>query len=374
MHGTHALLAAAFLDDHLPPALLHPGPLGLRWWQWLALPLAALLALSLGWVAGWVTRRVLGHVAARTEATWDDLLVARLSPAIALFWALVVASVLRPLLALEGGADDVLGRGLKAGFYLAVFWGAFRAIDVAFGVLAEAPATRANPGLLGLVPLLRKIAKVAALALGLVAVLNELGFQVASLLAGLGLGGLAVALAAQKTVENLIGSLAIGVDQPFRVGDFIAVEGAMGTVEAVGMRSTRIRTLDRTLVTVPNGKLADMRVESFAARDRYRLNVTLALVYATRAAQLREVLEGLRAVLRAHPALGPEAPVVRFADLGDTALRIEVMAWLEAASFDDFAALRGELYLAFMEVVERAGASFAFPTQTVHVASLPRER
>ncbi len=372
MHLAPPLLAAAsFLEEHLPQALLRQGPLGLQWWQWLALPLAALLALALGWLAGWGSRRLLGHLAARTETTWDDLLLERLASPITLFCALVVASALRPALGLTGGLDDAAGRALKAGFFLAVFWGAFRAIDVAFGVLAEAPRTRTNPGLLGLVPLLRKSAKVAALALGLVAVLTELGFQVTSLLAGLGIGGLAVALAAQKTVENLIGSVAIGVDQPFRVGDYVAVDGTQGTVEAVGMRSTRIRTLDRTLVTLPNGKLADMRVESFAARDRFRLNVVLALTYSTSAAQLRQVMAEVRAALQAHPALGPEAPVVRFADLGDSALRIEVMAWLQAPDFNAFAEHRGELYLRFMEIVERAGAGFAFPTQTVHVASLP---
>jgi MscS family membrane protein len=364
-------LAALYLEDHLPPALLRPGPLGLHWWQWLALPLAAGLALALGWLAGRLTRRALGQVAARTAATWDDLLIVRLGPPITLLWALLAASALRPALGLEGGLEEGLGRTLRAGFFLAVFWGAFRAIDVAFGVLAEAPSTRSNAGLVGLVPLLRKSAKVAALGLGLVAVLTELGFQVTSLLAGLGLGGLAVALAAQKTVENLIGSLAIGVDQPFRVGDFVAVDGATGTVEAVGMRSTRLRTLDRTLVTIPNGKLADMRVESFAGRDRFRLAVNLSLLYATTAAQMRQVLREVEAELKAHPALGPEAPVVRFADLGDSGLQVEVMAWLRAPDFDAFCALRGELYLRFMEIVERAGTGFAFPTRTVHVASLP---
>lgn len=125
-------------------------------------------------------------------------------------------------------------------------------------------------------------------------------------------------------------------------------------------------------MTLPNGKLADMRVESFAARDRFRLNVVLGLTYSTSAAQLRAIMEEVRGVLRAHPALGPEAPVVRFADLGDSALRIEVMAWLRADDFNAFCDLRGELYLAFMEIVERHGAGFAFPTRTVHVATLPR--
>lgn len=361
----------SFLEDHLPPVLFQRGPRGLRWWQWLALPLAALLSLALGGLLSWGTRRVLLHLTRRTSNGWDDLLVARTGPPVTLLWGLLVASTLRPALALDGPFHDAVGRGLKAGFFLAVFWGAFRAIDVAFGVMAEAPAAQANPGLRGLVPLLRKIAKVSALALGVVAVLNELGFQVSSLLAGLGIGGLAVALAAQKTVENLIGSLTIGVDQPFRVGDFVLVEGTLGTVETVGMRSTRIRTLDRTLVTLPNGKLADMRIESFAARDRFRLFVTLGLVYSTTSAQMRQVMAGVRDVLQAHPTLGPEGPVVRFANLGASSLEVEVMAWLTARDFNDFCDQRGELYLRFMEVVERAGSSIAFPTQTLHVASVP---
>jgi MscS family membrane protein len=361
-----------FLERHLPPALRGPGPGGLRWWQWLALPLAALLALALGWLAGWLTRRVLGRLARRTETRWDDRLVERLGPPITLFWALAAASALRPVLALEGASDGALQRGLMSGFFLAAFWGAFRAIDVAFRALAEAPAARGSSGLVGLLPLLRKIAKVAALALGTVAVLGQLGFQVTSLLAGLGLGGLAVALAAQKTVENLIGSLAIGVDQPFRVGDFVQVEGTQGTVETVGMRSTRIRTLDRTLVTIPNGKLADMRIESFTARDRYRLALTLGLTYSTTAAQLRSVLRAVEAELLAHPARGPEAPLVRLAGLGASSLEVEVMAWLVAPDFDGFARARGELYLRFLEILEAAGAGLAFPTRTLHVASLPK--
>ncbi|MBK9516759.1 MAG: mechanosensitive ion channel [Anaeromyxobacter sp.] len=363
--------APSFLAGLLPAPLLGVGPRGLLWWQWVALPLAAVLALALGWVLAWLTRRALGQVASRTQSTWDDLLLARLAQPVTLFWALVVASGLRPALALDAAFDDALGRGVKAGFFLAVFWGAFRAIDVAFGVLAEAPTTRSNPGLHGLVPLLRKSAKAAALALGMVAVLTELGFQVTSLLAGLGIGGLAVALAAQKTVENLIGSVAIGVDQPFRVGDYVQVDGTQGTVEVVGMRSTRIRTLDRTLVTLPNGKLADMRIESFAARDRFRLSATLGLRYATTAAQMRAILAALAAELAAHPARGPEAPVVRFVALADSSLSVEVMAWLQAADFDEFGRLRGELLLRFMEIVEQGGSGFAFPTRSLHVESLP---
>ena len=193
----------------------------------------------------------------------------------------------------------------------------------------------------------------------------------ASLLAGLGIGGIAVALAAQKSVENLLGSVAIGVDQLFRVGDFVRVEDFTGTVEEIGLRSTRFRTLDRTLITIPNGRLADMRTETFAVRDRLRLLANLGLVYGTSAAQVRAVLAGLDGALRAHPKLWPESFSVRLTELRDSSLNVEVMAWFQTADWNEFTLIRQELLLQFMTVVEEAGTSLAFPTRTVHLVAPP---
>jgi MscS family membrane protein len=365
----HLLLATAppFLEEHLPTALLRRGPGGLALWQWLALPVAAVLSLAAGWLLGWLTRRVLAHFAARTAVRWDDELVARLASPLTLLWALLVADLLRPLVALEGGADELFGRVLRAGFFLALFWGGYRSIDVAL----RAQAGPASPGLGGRLGFFRKVAKVAVVALGMVAVLTELGFQVTGLLAGLGIGGIAVALAAQKTVENLIGSVTIGMDRPFHVGDTINVDGVVGVVEVVGLRSSRLRTPDRTLVTIPNGKLSDMRIESYTARDRWRIAVNLGLRYGTSATQLRRVLAEIEAALRDHPAAGPDAPLVRFAEFKESSLSIEIQAWVKAADLLEFGRIRGELFLRFMEIVEAAGTGFAFPTQTVHVESLP---
>ncbi|HET8733318.1 MAG TPA: mechanosensitive ion channel family protein, partial [Anaeromyxobacteraceae bacterium] len=201
------------------------------------------------------------------------------------------------------------------------------------------------------------------------AVLDSLGFQVASLLAGLGIGGIAVAFGAQKTVENVFGSLAIGVDQIFRVGDTVKVEDFVGTVERIGMRSTRFRTPDRTVITIPNGKLSDMRTETFAARDRIRLFTNLGLTYGTTAAQLREVVAGIEGALRSHPKVFPEGIGVRFSAFQESALNVEVMAYFQTLDWDEFSAIRTELYLRFMEIVERAGTSLAFPTRTVHLVS-----
>jgi MscS family membrane protein len=367
------VLAAArpFFERHLPAPLLAEGPRGLLWWQWVAFPVFVAVALAAGSFLGWVTRRALGHLVSRTRTTWDDEILRRVARPLGVLWAIVVFGALQPWLDLGAGASSVVQHVLRALTYLVFFWAGFRSLDVAFDAAGRAPWTRVNASLAGLLPLGRKLAKVILLALGLVAVLNELGFQVASLLAGLGIGGIALALAAQKTVENLFGSVSIGVDQPFRVGDFVRIEDVVGTVEVIGMRSTRIRTLDRTLVTFPNGKLADTRAETFAVRDRMRLFVNLGLSYRTTADQVRTVLREVEAALRAHPKIWPDAVVVRLSELRESTLNVEVVAWFQTPDWNEFTLIRQDLLLRFMEIVERAGTWFAFPTRTVHLVGGP---
>ncbi|HYG67965.1 MAG TPA: mechanosensitive ion channel domain-containing protein, partial [Anaeromyxobacteraceae bacterium] len=163
------------------------------------------------------------------------------------------------------------------------------------------------------------------------------------------------------------GAFAIGIDQPFREGDFVKVEDVTGTVERIGMRSTRIRTLDRTVVTIPNGKLADTKAETFAVRDRMRLLANLGLAYDTTVEQMRAVLRELEAALRAHPKIWPDAVSVRFTEFKDSTLNVEVVAWFVTQDWSEFTLIRQEMLLRFMEIVERAGVEFAFPTATVHL-------
>jgi MscS family membrane protein len=363
--------ARPLLERYLPAPLVRAGPYGLLWWQWLAIPGLVAVALLVGALLGWVTRLALGHVVARTKATWDDELFREVGGPLTSLWAIGVVTVLTPALGLGAGAEATVEHVLRAATYVVLFWAAFRSVDVAFAAAAAGPRARSSPSLAGLLPFGRKVGKVVLVALGLVAILNELGFKVASLLAGLGIGGIAVALAAQKSVEHLLGSVAIGVDQLFRVGDFVRVEDFTGTVEEIGLRSTRFRTLDRTLITIPNGRLADMRTETFAVRDRLRLLANLGLVYGTSAAQVRAVLAGLDGALRAHPKLWPESFSVRLTELRESSLNVEVMAWFRTADWNEFTLIRQELLLQFMTVVEEAGASLAFPTRTVHLVATP---
>jgi MscS family membrane protein len=365
----YSALRDRWFIENMPPALLHPGPRDLLLWQWLALPLLLFLAWGVGRTLNWVTQLVLGRLAARTSGTWDDALLVRLRRPIRLLWALIALEIILPWLALYEPAEAFLRKILRALLVITFFWGLLRSVDVIGDFLVNHwEKTKDAHGMRAIVPVAASILKIFVVAMGLIVILSEFGYPAASLITGLGVGGVALALAAQKTVENLFGSVSIGVDKPFRVGDFVKVEDVAGTVELIGLRSTRIRTLDRTVITIPNGRLADMRIESFAPRDRIRLSFKLGLVYETTAAQMREVLEGIERSLREHPKIWSDSLVVRFESFGDSSLNIQVMAWFTTSDFNEFQLIRQEVLLQFMDVVEKAGTSFAFPTQTVHLA------
>ena len=247
----------------------------------------------------------------------------------------------------------------------------WRAVDVWAQFLNERPWAADNPSARSLLSVTRNLARVFVAVTGLVATLAAFGYPVATVLAGLGIGGIAIAFGAQKTIENLFGSISLAADQPFRVGDLVRIEDFTGNVERIGMRSTQIRTLDRTLVSLPNGKLADMRIEDFAARDRIRFAATLGLVYGTSEEQMRRVVSGIEALLRATPKVWPETVVASFVGFGASSLDVEVLCWFETRDFAEFRALRQQVLFGIMRIVEEAGTSFAFPTRTLHVVGAP---
>jgi MscS family membrane protein len=355
-----------WIRDRLPDVLLRPGPNDLLWWQWAALLVVGGLAAAAGRLLAVAAQAVLRRVFSRTRTQWDDALLDRVAAPLALTFGLLLTWACLPWLGLYAPSLAFVIRVLRVCGLVAVFWALFRSVDVAVLALHASPWTRMASAR-ALVSLGGALAKILVGALVLVTSLAEFGYPVAGLLAGLGLGGLAFALAAQKTVENLFGSLSLALDRPFDVDEFVKVEDFVGTVEAIGLRSTRFRTLDRTLITIPNGRVADMRLESYSARDRMRLACSIGLVYETTAAQMRQVQEGLEGALRGHPRKWPDAVVVRFKEFAATSLDIEIMAWFQTREWSQFQAIRQEILLQFMEVVERAGTSFAFPTRTVHV-------
>lgn len=364
MQSATSLVGDTFLD-----ALRRQGPFDLLVWQWLAIPVLMLVAGLLGALASRLVRGSLWRIVRRTNTEWDDAILTKLAAPITSAMILIVASMLLPLLLLPQAAQHAAYLALRGALFLVFFWSLWRLVDVARLVLATTGWARRAPTSRALLPLGARFSKALLVALAVIALLSLMGLPVTSLVAGLGIGGLALALAAQKTVENLFGAFSIGADQPFREGDFVKIEDFVATVEAIGLRSSRFRTLDRTLITIPNGKLAEMRLESFTARDRMRLATIIGVVYETTASQMREVLQGFERVLRGHPKIWADAVVVRFREFAASSLDIEVMAWFQTKEWSEFQLIRQEILLQFMEVIERAGTSVAFPTRTIHLHS-----
>ena len=367
----YAQLDGRWAREHLPGWLRASGPRELLLWQWAALPLIALVALALGRLVIAVALNLVTRALRRRQPDFDVALTRGPAGPLSALVAVPLCHAAVAELGLYPPAQSFVTGLLRAGLFVALFWGLWRSVALLSQAVLDSPWGRSRPGSVTLVPMGARVLRILIFALSVTAVLSALGYPVASLLAGLGIGGLALALAAQKTGEHLFGSVAIGLDQPFRVGDFIKVEDHMGTIESVGLRSTRMRTLDRTVVTIPNGKLADLRVENYSARDRFHLHCILGLARSTTAERARAVIQSLRDTLLAHPLIWEDDLWVAVKEISSDAVVVELRAWFKVTAFDDFHPIRTELLLRFLEVVEAAGAELAYPTRTVQLVGSP---
>ena len=196
---------------------------------------------------------------------------------------------------------------------------------------------------------------------------QELGLPLYSVVAGLGVGGLAVALAVRPTLENLIGGVILYLDKPVRLGDFCSFDDKTGTIESIGVRSTKLRALDRTLVTIPNAALADMQVINWAKCDRMLISTMIGLRYETDSDQLRYIMVEFREMLHAHPKIDSETVRVRFAGYGASSLDIGVRVYALTREWNEFHAIREDIFLRMKNIVEDSGSGFAFPSQTLYM-------
>jgi MscS family membrane protein len=251
--------------------------------------------------------------------------------------------------------------------WVALAWFALRLVDAVARVSTARMERQERRQAVSVILLLRRAAKVVLLAVAFVAILDTLGFDVTAGIAALGIGGIALALGAQKTVENLVGSVTVIADKPVQVGDFCRVGDVVGTVEDVGMRSTRIRTLERTLVTIPNADFSSRQIENYAKRDRFLFRPTIGVEYGISAAKLREGVELIEAVLKEHEKVDSEGARARFTEFGASSLDIEIFSYIMVSDFTESLVIRQELLLTIFERLEAAGLSIAFPTQKIFV-------
>ncbi len=362
--ASESLSPGLWLRSKMPRSLLRTVFI-LEIWQWLGLLLLALLGVIVDrivvfvaevWVARWLRTRV--------DKVEDLALRKVLRPLGLVAMALVWSGGLR-FLYLSVSVLSVLEVAVRFVLAAGAVWAAYRLVDILAALLEEHARHTRNRFDDLLVPLVRKSLKVFIAAFGLVFVAETLEMDISSLLAGLGLGGLAVALAAQDVVKNLFGSLMVLVDRPFSVGDWVVVGSFEGVVEEVGFRSIRIRTFYNSLITLPNSNLISSAVDNYGARRFRRWSTTLSITYDTPPATIDAFCEGIRELIRRGEITRKDAFQVYLNSFGESGLEVLLYVFFETADWGEELAARHALALDILRLAEELGVELAFPTRTV---------
>ena len=288
-------------------------------------------------------------------------------PPLALYLSVLTFYLTANALAVSIVARQTLLRYAGIVAWIALAWFALRLVDGIAKFFAARMIRAERRQAVSIITFLRRGAKVLVLAIAAVAVLDTIGFDVTTGIAALGIGGIALALGAQKTIENLVGSITIIADKPVQVGDVARIGDTTGTVEDIGMRSTRVRTNERTVVSIPNGDLAAQRIENYALRDRFLFQHTVGVSYDTDAAAMDTVLVALREMIAADGNIIEDDARVRFRAFGDSSLDIEVFCYFRTDSFPVSLEMQERLLLAIMRKLEELNVDIAFPTRTINL-------
>ena len=272
------------------------------------------------------------------------------------------------------GVSGLVNNAYVLVFSLIMLYFGFKIIDViGFFIIREAKKTDSSLDD-QLAPLLIKSLRILLLTIGILFILNNFGYSIMSLLAGLGLGGLAFALAAQDTVSNLFGSFTIFSDKPFKLGDWISVGGFEGTVEDVGFRSTRIRRFDQAQVVVPNSQFIKNGLINYSAMKKRRIKFNLGLTYATSAGKMTEVVEGIKNIIKEDSRFDHTFYMVHFTEFGDFSLNIFIYCFTKTTVWDEFLHMKQEFNLKIMQLLEELGVEIAFPSQTIYLENTPNNK
>ena len=356
------------INHLLPPFLLNNKWNGVPIGQWLALLVSAVVAYLLAWVTlvtlVTIAKQFWGKL--RTERA-QQIIGALRFPA-RIFFAVWIFFIINRNVGISIIARQNLSEAAVIVATVALLLLVWRLAEVLFGFSEQRLSDRGQLGRLSALLFLRRSAKFVLIAFGVIFVLDTVGIDVTTGLAALGIGGIALALGAQKTVENFVGSLTLVADQPIRVGDFCKIGEVVGTVEQIGMRSTRIRTLNRTMVIIPNGDLSAQKIENFAPRDRFLFRPVLRLRIDTTPDQIRYLLVELRTMLYAHPRVDPDPARVRLTTVGPDSLNLEFFAYAHARDFSESLEVHEDLLLRAMDIVAKSGTRLALPSQTLYMS------
>src|SRR2546426_9017620 len=361
------------IETRLPPTLVSKLFLGMPLWQWLALLIAVPVAAAIGW-AIIIILAVPLRLCLKFKNRPDLSSYRHVSAPLLLLFGAIAHRILTSYLGLPLLPRVYYYRITGVAMVIGFFWLLLRATGITMQRLRAHAISTGRIGAGSLMVLGERLLKVVIVAAAVLAIMSTFGFNLTTVLAGLGIGGLAIAFAAQKTLENLFGGVSVLADEVIRVGDFCRFGDRVGTVEDISLRSTRVRTLDRSELSIPNGALATMNVENFTRRDKIWFNPTLSLRSETSPDQLRFLLAEVRRMLYEHPKVETDSARIRLAGFDINGLSLEIFSYVLTQDFTEFTAIREDLLLRIMEILGKAGSAVAVSANVAAQPGLDKEK
>lgn len=367
-------LAGEF-EEALPSFLKHKY-LDIKLWRYILSLLVLIGGFLLKKVFDLVIIKRLTALFSKTRFKYDEMVVEALSKplnalviilSIYLAWVIIQADVnITPEL------SRFFSQSFKVGVGITLVWAVYRLVDV-FAAYLDDKATGQDLTMRGqFVPVIKSSLRIFTLIIGVLTVLASLNVNITAMLGGLGIGGVAIALAAQESVGNFIGTLSIFADRPFKVGDWIQVGDKVdGNVEQIGFRSTRVRTWPKTVMSIPNRLMASEIIDNWSQMPKRRVKMTIGVTYSTTAEQMEELLERIRALLKQDEGVDQDFFLVRFTEFGASSLDIFLYYFTKSIKWDEHLAVRERMNLNIMRTIKEMGLSVAFPTRSIHVESMP---
>ncbi|MEX0721212.1 MAG: mechanosensitive ion channel family protein [Balneolaceae bacterium] len=369
--ATFSSYVAAIID--ILPAWAMQEWLGTQVWQYLAIFLWLLIGFLFRRIFEFILENYVKRLTTKTSFKWDDDLIESIERPAGFIFLMIFFLLTFSNLQMSVTVNYYLSALLRIAISAGVIWLLYNLSEVFakyLGVVTSKTETDLDDQL---IPLIRKVLRVFVVVMGVIAILQNNGYNVASLIAGLGIGGLAVALAARETLANFFGSVTIFIDRPFKVGDWINVGGVDGTVEDVGFRSTRIRTFHNSLVSVPNSTVANSDIDNLGLRKYRRLKTMLNLTYSTTPEQMEAFVEGIKAIVKANEHFNQDNFHIYFNEFGAHSLDVLVYVFLDVPDWATELQQRHNFFLEILRLAEEVGVEFAFPTQTLHMDSFYKD-
>lgn len=360
-----------WIESKIPP-YLKVEFMGYQRWKYIGLVFYILFGFMIKLIVTFLLTHML-KIAERSSIEWDDKVIKALSSPTIWFVSGLYYYAGTRILSFDGRWQAFIQSFLVAYIAITIVWASYNLVDIWIDYLTSVSKRRNYAIDDQLIPIIRKSVRFFVAAAGILVTLQNIGINVMSVVAGLGLGGLAFALAAKDTAANLFGSIMIFSDRPFRVGDWISFDDMEGVVEDIGLRSTRIRSFSNSLITIPNATVANVAIDNVGLRRYRRIRVDLGVTYSTTREQIVNFTSGIKEILEKNKHVKKDDYSVAFYDFADSSLNIFLSVYLHVADRAGELKVREEIFLEIMKLAESLEVSFAFPSSSVYIESDARE-